>query len=280
MANDTPVNSLMAEDPRASACSCDTASTRCRVCRPPNRAGDPARLRPSAPKPRLPSAPITPGPGSRCASTHGVFHSQENSVEPFARRADHPAARIVHGLRVVDRIRVDELEVEMVKVRACPSLDDLCLRALRIAVVVEPEFSVGAVLEAGRLDHERVAFPVPDRVAQVVRIRVRIGRASVEPDPAMPAEVMERPEPLGRVEDLERQDAGQQSRNAGDEAPSLGVDGLCEVVVQRGAACGRVGQRPGRDIFRQIAIGFTRFPQEFPEAREQRLPVGAARCGG
>jgi hypothetical protein len=164
----------------------------------------------------------------------------------------------------------------VVEVRPRPPLHDRRLRADRVGVVVQPHLAVGAILKAGRLDHQRVAVPGADGVAQIPWLLLGIARAAIQPHPPVPAQRVKCAEPLRRVQDLEGQHAGQQARDASDDATGLGVDGLVvrleDLLPLRG-----VWQREARPVLAEIAVWLARLVQQLPVAGEQRLAVRAAR---
>ena len=204
-----------------------------------------------------------------------MFHSQENSVSRFAGFAVHETPSIHDRLGVVHRVGVGQLQIQVVKVGSRPPLDDGRLRADRVGVVVQPDVAVGAVLKAGRFDHQRVAIPAPDRVAKIARVLLRIPCPSVQPHPAMPAQCVERAEPLGCVQDLERKHTRQEARNARDDAARFRIHGLI-IERQHLFTLRGVGQGKVAPVFAKIAVRLSGLVQQLPVAGEERLPVGAA----
>src|SRR5690606_24901026 len=89
---------------------------------------------------------------------------------PLLRPRRGPRARV--RPRVVDR----DLVSERVDVRARDALDQMQRLGVRIAFTVQPE----PLVEADRVDHERVAFPVSDRVTEVARIQ-QLARRMLSP---------------------------------------------------------------------------------------------------
>ena len=125
-----------------------------------------------------------------------------------------------------------------------PALDDSGLSADRIGVVVQPDVAAGAVVEAGRLDDERVGVPAPDRVAKVARILIGI---SVRVRPARPNDASS-----GR-ETFRGAAACAGSRTAAHSS----ADAECR--------CGGERQLPAGQVLADVAVGFvSRVPFQYP----------------
>ncbi len=74
----------------------------------------------------------------------------------------------------------------------------------------------------------------------------------------MPAQIVEGAEPFRRLQNLERQHAREEARDAGDEAARFRVDRLREVVFECSLALVGVGQREAGLVLREIAVGLAR----------------------
>ncbi len=83
----------------------------------------------------------------------------------------HPRAFEVERTRVVLQVRHSHVELDVVEIRARPALDHCSLVACRIAILVEPDLLFRAVLQAARLDHQRVALPMRQRVPEIERFK-------------------------------------------------------------------------------------------------------------
>ena len=85
------------------------------------------------------------------------------------RGADQPRALIVNRLGVELRIDDCEFEVQVAEIGTRPALDHVHLVTVRIGVFVRP----GALfLERDRIDHERVALPFADFLAEKRRVGI------------------------------------------------------------------------------------------------------------
>src|SRR4029079_7797069 len=119
-----------------------------------------------------------------------------------------------------ERLRIGNRRfvAEDVRRRARVALGDLQLIAVEVAGPIEP----GAVVEAGRLDDERLALPVADRLAHP-RIDGRWTRI-LEVDVSHRARVLIREEDGARaLQDLERLRHVVRARHAWQVALDLGV---------------------------------------------------------
>src|SRR5215472_14295732 len=80
--------------------------------------------------------------------------------------------RLGQGLRVVE----SDLTLDVPEIGSAESLGNAKLFGMRMACHIQP----GAVVEARRLDHQRIGLPMPHRVAPPGRIRISRQLAPVQ----------------------------------------------------------------------------------------------------
>ena len=85
-----------------------------------------------------------------------------------------PCARVVEWLRIKLGIVDQRLDVKVIRIRACPAFHHMQRVAMGIGVLIDPDL---LILEADRVDDQRVAFPM----AQFFTEEGRIGIFAVLP---------------------------------------------------------------------------------------------------
>ena len=163
--------------------------------------------------------------------------------------------------------------MDVVHVGPRPAFDDVQGVAVRVGVLVDPDL---LVLEADRIDDQRVALPLADFFAEERRVGVVAVLAAVDRDEAEVAVEVEERDLVGALQHLEGQSAGVVARDAADDAQRLGIDRGGEVVLQRRFAGRRQRQLQARQILRDVAArhGVAR---ALPVAAEIGTSVGHAR---
>src|SRR6266542_4546486 len=120
---------------------------------------------------------------------------------------DHPGFRI--GVWILD----DDCNFEVTYIHAVHAFSDVELLRMRMAGGVEPRL----VVEAHRVDDQRISLPMADRVSHPIRIRIRGMAAPIQKDLTMAGSVVleEHDEEGGSVNELigeERAGVGQSAR--------------------------------------------------------------------
>ena len=192
----------------------------------------------------------------------------------LVRPAEKPCSLIVNRLGIKFRIGYREFEVQMAGVGTRPGLNGVKLVAVRIRVLVGPS---AGVFKRNGIDHQRVAIPVTHFVAKEGRIGIFGVLAAIGRNQAIGCVPIEKGNMIGTLKELEGQRTGVVTRNAADNAETLGINGVLDVIFERGSTCLGEGQFVAGQILSDIPDRFVG-ARGYPIAGKIGMAVSHPRC--